>query len=85
MLPVQPAEESDCADEELGSISVGTSIGHGQILIRKLLSINGFASSSIVVGEVTALTKTEQSNAHLMNETKHWKQDKLLALAIPDT
>jgi len=53
------------ADEELGSVGVGTSVGHGQdsggivleleVLILELVAVDGLASSSVVVGEVTAL------------------------------
>uniref|UniRef100_A0A0E9X487 Uncharacterized protein n=1 Tax=Anguilla anguilla TaxID=7936 RepID=A0A0E9X487_ANGAN len=65
MLTVQPFGVC-CADEELGTIGVGPSIGHGEgakpsmlqseVLIRKLVAIDGLAPSSIVVCEVTALT-----------------------------
>lgn len=53
------------ADEELGSIGVGASVGHGQtahacvlqgeVLVSKLVAVDGLAPSSIVVGEVAAL------------------------------
>lgn len=53
------------ADEELGTVCVGASIGHGQdaracvlqdeVLIWELLPIDGFASSAIVAREVTTL------------------------------
>lgn len=56
-----------CTDEKLGSVSVGPSIGHGQaahacvleleVLVSKLFTINGFASSPIVVSEVSSLKK----------------------------
>lgn len=56
-----------CAEEELGSVGVGTSISHGQytpsgmlqreVLIRKPLPIDRFASSAIVVGKVSTLNK----------------------------
>lgn len=58
------------ADEELGPVGVGTSVGHGQdshprvlqleVLISKLLSVNGFASGSVVVGEISALGEEEE-------------------------
>ncbi len=56
------------ADEELGSVGVGSSISHGQyatpcvlqleVLISKLLSIDGFASGSITFGKVPTLYET---------------------------
>ncbi|KAG7218776.1 hypothetical protein INR49_019734 [Caranx melampygus] len=59
------------ANEELGSVGVGPSISHGQypwtrvlqleVLISKLLSIDGFASSSVVVGKVPALKNKVES------------------------
>jgi uncharacterized membrane protein len=52
-------------DEELGSIGVGASVGHGQtaharvlqgkVLVGKLVAVDGLAPGSIVVGEVTTL------------------------------
>lgn len=52
-------------DEELGSVGVGASVSHGEdtrsgmledeILVGKLLSVDGLASSAIMVGEVTPL------------------------------
>ena len=57
------------ADEELGSIGVGSCIGHGQsaqahvlqgeVLISELLTIDGLATSPVVVCEVTSLTCRE--------------------------
>ena len=54
-----------CAEEELGPVGVGPSVSHRQctfacvfqleVLISKLLSVDGFASSSIVVGKVSTL------------------------------
>lgn len=56
------------ADEELRTISVGASIGHGQdsrtsvlqgkVLICKFVTIDRFPTSSVVVCEVTTLEKT---------------------------
>jgi len=53
------------AQEKLGSVGVGTSVGHGEnarsgvlqgeVLVRKLLAIDGFSTSAVVVGEVTSL------------------------------
>jgi len=52
--------------EELGAVGVGASISHGQVsgsgvlqlevLITELLTIDGFAASAVVVGEVSSLT-----------------------------
>lgn len=52
-------------DEELGSVGVGASIGHGQdswagvlqdeVLISELLAVDGLASSAIVVCEISSL------------------------------
>jgi len=65
MLVVQP-RGLDSADEELRPIGVGSSVSHGEdagagvlqdeVLIGKLLAIDGLATSSIVVGEVSTLT-----------------------------
>lgn len=54
-----------CADEELGPVGVGPGVGHGQgsrgkmlqgeVLISKLVAINGLSTGSVVVGEVPAL------------------------------
>src|SRR3989338_231280 len=56
----------DGADEELGAVGVGASVGHGQnsgagvleleVLVFKLLSIDGFAPSAIAFGEISTLT-----------------------------
>jgi hypothetical protein len=52
------------SDKELRTISVGSSISHWkyvrsmlnyEVLIIELLSINGFASSSVLSGEITSL------------------------------
>lgn len=52
-------------DEKLGSIGVGASVGHGQdsragvledeVLVSKLLTVDGLSTSAIVVCEVTSL------------------------------
>ena len=53
------------AEEELASVSVGASIGHGEnssssvlqgeVLILELVAVDGLATSSVMVGEVTTL------------------------------
>lgn len=66
---------SGCADEELGPVSVWASIGHGQnpgpcmlqdeVLIFKLVAVDGFSTGSIVVGEVTSLgSRSSRSESH---------------------
>jgi len=52
-------------DEKLGPVGVGSGVGHRQdsgssvpqleILVLKLVTIDGFAAGSVVVGEITAL------------------------------
>lgn len=54
------------ANEELRSVGVGSSVGHGQnpwsrvlqgeVLVSKLVPVDGLSSGSIVVGEVPALS-----------------------------
>lgn len=54
-----------CADEKLGPVGVWPSVGHRQdagasvgkleVLVSKLVAVDGFSPGSIVVGEVTAL------------------------------
>lgn len=55
------------ADEELGAVRVGAGVGHGQdagprvlqdeVLVGKLLPVNGFATSAVVARKVTTLKK----------------------------
>lgn len=64
MLTIQPAGD-DGGDEELATVGVGTSIGHGQetgsivseleVLIGKLGTIDGLATGSVSSGKVTTL------------------------------
>merc|ERR1739840_18360 len=65
MLSIQPCGLHS-AQEKLTSIGSGTSIGHRQyawtsmlqfeVLILKLVAINRFATSTILIGKVTSLT-----------------------------
>ena len=65
VLAVQPASLSG-AEEELRAVGVGTRVGHGEnartrvlqlkVLVGKLVAVDGLASRSVVVGEVTSLT-----------------------------
>lgn len=64
VLVVQPAGLNS-GDEELASVGVGASIGHGhdarssvlqlEVLVSKLAAIDGLATSAVVVGEVATL------------------------------
>ena len=64
MLSVEPRAR-DGAQEELGTVCVGSSIGHGQdsgtgvleleVLIRELVSVDGLSSGSVVISEITSL------------------------------
>ena len=57
---------SNEAEEELGTVGVGTSVGHGEnassgvssieVLIIELSAIDGFATSAIASGEISALS-----------------------------
>lgn len=54
------------SDKKLRTVGVGTSVGHrentgtsvlqGKVFILKLVTVDGFATSAVVVGEVAALT-----------------------------
>merc|ERR1712038_1237232 len=64
MLSIKPLGLSS-AEEELASIGVGASIGHGEnsrssvlqseVLILELVSVDGLATGSVMVGEVATL------------------------------
>lgn len=64
MLAIQPGG-LDGAEEELRSVGIGSSVGHGQdtgssvlegeVLIGEFLSVDGFSSSSVALGEITSL------------------------------
>lgn len=61
VLAIEPSS-LDSADEELGSVGVGSSVGHGEdtgtgvlegeVLISKLFTVDGLATSAVASGEV---------------------------------
>ena len=65
MLLVKPAARHE-GDEELGAVGVGASISHrkkvwlgvlhSEVLVSKLFTIDGLASSAVVLGEVSSLS-----------------------------
>ena len=64
MLAIEPGGQ-DSGDEELGTVGVGTSVSHGEktdlvvvlleVLIGESSTVDRFATSTVVVGEVTTL------------------------------
>lgn len=64
VLAIQPGG-LDGADEELGTVGVGASVGHGEdtgasvlqgeVLISELLAVDGLATGTVAAGEVTSL------------------------------
>jgi hypothetical protein len=64
VLTIQPWTW-DSGDEELGTVGVWTSVGHGQqtwsvvslskVLVSKLLTVDGLTTGTITSGEVTTL------------------------------
>lgn len=64
-MPVVQPRGLDGGDEELGSVGVWASVGHGhnarpgvlqlEVLIAELRAVNGLAAGTVMVGEVTAL------------------------------
>ena len=67
VVAVQPGAGNG-RDEELRAVGVGTAVGHrqktgsgvlqGEVLVRETLSVDGLASRSVSVGEITALSVT---------------------------
>jgi hypothetical protein len=61
VLTVQPGG-NDGGDEELGSVGVGSSVGHGEqeglvvpqleVLVGELVSVDGLSTGTVVVGEL---------------------------------
>lgn len=70
VLPIQPRARHG-GDEELRAVGVRPGVGHRQqpngsvgeveVLICKLLAIDGLAARAVAVGEVTAPVETQQS------------------------
>ena len=68
VVAVQPGAGNG-RDEELRTVGVGTAVGHrqktgsgvlqGEVLVRETLSVDGLASRSVSVGEITALSVTD--------------------------
>jgi len=64
VLAIEPSG-LDSADEELGSVSVGSSVGHGEdtgasvlegkVLISELLTIDGLATGTVAASKVSTL------------------------------
>jgi len=72
MFAIQPRSLGR-TDEKLGSVGVGSSIGHAEdsrsgvlqleVLVLELVAVNGLAPSSVVVGEVTSLAHEVRDHA----------------------
>jgi hypothetical protein len=72
MLAIQPLG-FDGAEEKLAAIGVGSSVGHGEdpgtgvlqleVLVLELITVNGLASSAVVVGEVATLAHKLRNDA----------------------
>lgn len=64
MTIVEPGSFDGC-NEELGAVGVGAGIGHrhntgagmlqGEVLILKLVAVDGLAAGTVVVGEISSL------------------------------
>jgi len=72
VLAIQPASLG-CTDEELGAVGVGSGVSHGQdtwssvgkleVFILELVSIDRFASSSVVGCKITTLAHKVRDNS----------------------
>jgi len=61
VLAVQP-RGNDGSDEELGSVGVGSSVGHGEqeglvvpqleVLVGELVSVDGLSTGTVLIGEL---------------------------------
>jgi len=70
VLTVQP-RGNDGGDEELGSVGVGSSVGHGEqeglvvpqleVLVGELVSVDGLSTGTVVVGELGVSHKHRNS------------------------
>ena len=78
MLAIKPSG-LDSADEELRSVGVGTSVGHGQdtrssmgkgeVLIGKLFTIDRLASSTVLVGKVSSSVEKQRPRQYHYHES----------------
>jgi len=72
VLSVEPRSFGG-AKEELGAVSVGSSVGHAQdarpsvfqceVLVLELVSVDGLASSAVPTGEVSSLTHEPRNHS----------------------
>jgi hypothetical protein len=82
VLAIQPGGGNG-GNEELGSIGARTSVGHrketrdgvldGEVLIGKTFSIDGFASHSVTLGDISSLEhelRNDLRKVQSKNETK---------------
>lgn len=64
-VPVVQPGSLDGSDEELGTVGVGSGVGHrhhtrsgvlqGEVLVLELVAVDGLATGAVVVGEVATL------------------------------
>ena len=69
VLAVEPRGD-DGGDEELGSVGVGSGVGHRQeeglvvleleVLVGELVAVDGLSTSAVVVGELTSAREPEK-------------------------
>eukprot|EP01083_Nonionella_stella_P244290 850409_1 len=72
VLSVQPCRLGR-AEEELGSVGVGSGVGHGEdsgsgvledeVLVGELVAVDGLSSGSVVVGEIASLAHEAGNDA----------------------